>query len=85
MEFLNSFKEKKMTSRQREINEEATSNITLTDFENKIFIAYNSTPLIPVEDTWTPTEILTKLEETRNGYIEYKMSKLNRPMTLNLL
>jgi len=44
--------------------------ICLDDFDDKIYIAYNGTPLIPVDDAWTQKEILAKLEETRKGYIK---------------
>lgn len=40
--------------------------------------AYNGTPLIPVDEKWTQKEILTKLEETRNSYVNYKMRLLNK-------
>lgn len=79
MEFIRTFKEKQQTSREKSIAEEAQSSICLDDFAGKIFIAYNGAPLIPVEEKWTQKEILQKLEDTRNSYINYRMSKLDRP------
>lgn len=75
MEFIRTLREKQMTSRQKSINEEATYAICLSDFDGKIYIAYNGTPIIPVEDKWTQKDILSKLEEVRNSYINYKMKK----------
>lgn len=75
MEFIRTLREKQMTSRQKSINEEARCCICLDDFDNKIYIAYNGAPLIKVEDTWTQKEILSKLEETRSSYINYKMKQ----------
>lgn len=79
MEWIRSFKEKQQTSRQNNITLQAHDCICLDDFDGKIYIAYNDTPLIPVEDSWTQKEILRKLEETRQGYINYKMKQLNQP------
>lgn len=79
MEWIRSFKEKQQTSRQNNITLQAHDCICLDDFDGKIYIAYNGTPLIPVEDSWTQKEILRKLEETRQGYINYKMKQLNQP------
>lgn len=78
MEFIRTLREKQRTSRQNDIIQEAHDSICLDDFDGKIFIAYNGTPLIPVEEKWTQKEILAKLEDTRNGYINYKTKQLNQ-------
>lgn len=75
MEFIRTIREKQQTSRQKSIREQAHNCICLDDFDGNIYIAYNGTPLIPVEDSWTPQDILRKLEETRKGYINYEMKK----------
>lgn len=79
MEFIRTLREKQQTSRQNTINEQAHSCICLDDFDNKIYIAYNGTPLIPIEDSWTQKEILAKLEQTRKGFIAYKMKQTGQP------
>lgn len=79
MEWIKTFREKQQTSRQNNITLQAHDCICLDDFDSKIYIAYNGTPLIPVEETWTQKEILKKLEETRQGYINYKMKQANQP------
>lgn len=75
MEFIRTLREKQMTSRQKNINEEANHVICLDDFDGKIYIAYNGTPIIPVEEKWTQKEILSKLEDIRTCYINYKMKQ----------
>lgn len=75
MELIRTLREKQQTSKQNSINEQAHNTICLDDFDGKIYIAYNGTPLIPVEDNWTQKEILEKLKETRNGFINYKMKQ----------
>lgn len=77
MEFLNNYRSKRNASRQKDLDNQAITAITLTDFSNKIFIAYNNTPLVPIEDNWTPQQILAKLEETRKSYINYKTTHFN--------
>lgn len=79
MEFIRTLREKHQTSRQLGISEEASNVICLDDFDGKIYIAYNGAPLIPIEDKWTQKEILSKLEETRTSYINYRMKQLNKP------
>lgn len=53
MEFIRTFREKQQTSRQNTILAEAHDVICLADFDDKIYIAYNGTPLVPIESTWT--------------------------------
>lgn len=79
MEWIRTFREKQQTSRQTNIQLQAEEEIRITDFNNKLFIAYNGTPMILIEESWTPKDILAKLEETRTGYINYKMKQLELP------
>lgn len=85
MEWLRTFREKQQTSKQTNITLEAHECISLDDFDGKIYIAYNGTPMIPVEDNWTQKEILNKLNETRKGYINYKMKQINQPKIAAIL
>lgn len=79
MEWIRTFREKQQTSRQTNIQLQAEEQICLTDFDNKIYIAYNGTPMIPIEDSWNTTDILAKLKETRDSYVNYKMRQLSLP------
>lgn len=85
MEWLRTFRERQQSSKQTNITLQAHECICLDDFDGKIYIAYNGTPMIPVEDTWTQKEILSKLDETRKGYINYKMKQLNQPKVAAIL
>lgn len=58
---------------------QAHDSICLDDFAGKIYIAYNGTPMIAVDEKWTQKEILAKLEETRQGFINYRMKQLSLP------
>lgn len=85
MEWLRTFREKQQSSKQTSITMQAHECICLDDFDGKIYIAVNGTPMIPIDDSWTPREILNKLEETRNSYINYKMKQLNQPKVAAIL
>lgn len=85
MEFIRTFREKQQTSRQNTILAEAHEAICLADFDEKIYIAYNGTPLVPIESTWTQKEILAKLNETRQSFINYKMKQMNQPKIAAML
>ena len=85
MEFIRTFREKQQTSRQNTILAEAHDAICLADLDGTIYIAYNGTPLVPVESTWTQKEILAKLEETRNSFINYKMKQITQPKVAVML
>lgn len=82
MELIRSLREKQQVSQQNSIIEQAHNAICLDDFDDRIFIAYNGAPLIPVEESWTQKEILKKLEDTRNSFIKYRQnqSKLKTAM-----
>ena len=85
MEFIKTFREKQQTSRQKSINEQAHNSICLDDFDGKIYIAYNGTPLVSVEETWTQKEILNKIEEMRSSYIKYRMKQMELTKAVSLL
>lgn len=80
MEFIKTIREKHRASQQNCINEQAHNSICLDDFDDKIFISYNGTPLIPIEESWTQKEILAKLTQIRNSYTAFKMAQANMPM-----
>lgn len=49
MEFIRTFREKSQTRKQEEINREAMETITIEDFDDSLYIAYNGTPLAPID------------------------------------
>lgn len=79
-EIFKAIKKKQQASRHNSIIQQAHSCICLDDFDNKVYIAYNGTPLIPVEDNWTQKEILNKLEDTREGYIAFRLKQTSQPV-----
>lgn len=75
MEFIRTLREKSQTKRQEEIEKMAEETITLKDFDNSLFIAYNGTPLAPVEPSWTTKEIVQQLSVFRQNFINSKMKE----------
>lgn len=69
MEFLKTYKEKQQVRRQAEIEEQAERLIRIQDFDNSLFLAYNGTPLAPIDPAWTTKEIIQQLTIFRNNYI----------------
>ena len=49
--------------------------IEVSDFEDKLYIAYDGTPVFPIEENWTTKEIMGRLYELRANYIKAKMSE----------
>lgn len=79
MEFIRTIKEKSQTKRQEEIERMAEDIITIRDFDNSLFIAYNGTPLAPIEPSWTTKEIVQQLSIFRSNYINGKMKEAGLP------
>ena len=75
MEFIRTLREKSQTKRQEEIERMAEETITLKDFDNSLFIAYNGTPLAPIELSWTTKEIVQQLSVFRQNFINSKMKE----------
>ena len=75
MEWMKSFREKSQTKRQEAIRIQAEDTICLTDFANELYIAYNGTPLVPINKEWTSKEILEELNKRRQNYINSRMQE----------
>lgn len=73
MELIRTLREKQQTKRQAEIERQAEEFITLQDFDNELFIAYNGTPLAPIDPSWTTKEIVQQLSVFRTNYINSKI------------
>lgn len=83
MEFIRTlFKsdpEKQEIKRQNTFRQQAEELITVTDFADSLYIAYNGTPLAPIDPSWTTKEIVQQLSIFRNNFINSKMDELHHP------
>lgn len=75
MELIRTLREKNQTKRQEQIERMAEETITIQDFDNSLFIAYNGTPLAPIEPSWTTKEIVQQLSIFRSNFINSKMKE----------
>jgi hypothetical protein len=73
MELIRTIREKSQTRHENEIHRQAEDFITLSDFDSSLFIAFQGTPLVPINEEWTSKEIIEKLSEVRQNYINSKL------------
>ena len=76
MEFIRTIKEKSQTKKQEAIAKLAEDLITLQDFDNSLFIAYDGTPLAPIDTSWTTKEIIQQLSIFRHTFIDSRMKNV---------
>ena len=79
MEFIRTLREKSQNQRQADIEKQSEELIQLSDFDNQIYIAYNGTPLVLIEPTWTSKEIIQELSKLRNNFVNSKMKECGLP------
>lgn len=72
MEFIRTLREKSQTRHQVELQRQAEDFITLSDFDSSMYIAYQGTPLVPINEDWTSKEILQELYKIRQNFINSK-------------
>lgn len=75
MEFIRTIKEKSQTKKQEAIAKLAEDLITIQDFDDSLFIAYNGTPLAPIDASWTTKEIVQQLSIFRHNFINSRMKQ----------
>ena len=75
MEFIRTIKEKSQTKKQEAITKLAEDLITIQDFDDSLFIAYNGTPLAPIDVSWTTKEIVQQLSIFRHNFINSRMKQ----------
>lgn len=73
MKFIRTLRDKHQTAKQNDIAMQAEARIRVSDFDNTLFIAFDGTPLVPIEKDWTTKEIVQQLSIMRNNYINSKM------------
>lgn len=75
MEFIRTLRERQQTQRQADIQRLAEDTIRLSDFDDDIYIAYDGTPLVPIDRNWTSVQIIEELSKLRQNYINSKMKE----------
>lgn len=80
MNLFKKLRESQRSNRQHEIEEQAKSQIKVADFNGKLFIAVDGAHLFPIEDEWTPKEILLHLNMLRDNYVKSRSYSANTIM-----
>jgi len=75
VEFIKNLKERQKIKRKLEITQQAEDTICLSDFNNQVYIAYNGTPLVVVEDSWKSQEIIQELHKLRDNFISARLKE----------
>lgn len=78
MEFIRTIRFKQQTAKEESLAKEAEKVITLSDFANTLYIAYNGVPYIQIDDNATPKDIIQQLSVVRNNYINARSKSLRR-------
>ena len=73
MEFTRTLKDKQVTKHQDDLMKQAESKIYLSDFDKNLFIAFDGTPLIAIQEDWLPQDIIAELSKLRQNYVNNKM------------
>jgi hypothetical protein len=76
MELIRTLREKSQTRKEHYIHKQAEDLITLSDFADSLYIAFQGTPLVPVDEKWTSKEIIEELSKVRQNYINAKLQEL---------
>ena len=76
MELIRTIKNRYTEKQKQTVYEDAQAYITVSDFDNQLYVAFNDVPLIPIEENSSAKAILLKLEETRKNYINSKIKEL---------
>lgn len=75
MEIIKALKERSHSRKEAELQQQASDYITVTDFEDTLYIAYNDIPLAPIDPSWTTKEIVQQLSVFRTNFINSMMQK----------
>lgn len=75
MKIIARWKEKRQETKRKDLESQSRRRIEVSDFEDKLFIAYDGTPVFPIAAEWTTKEIMDRLYELRANYIKAKMSE----------
>lgn len=74
MEFIRTIREKQQTRREENIHRQAEETITLSDFDSSLYIAYQGTPFVPIDENWTSKQIVEELSKLRQNFVNARLS-----------
>jgi hypothetical protein len=79
MELIRTLREKRISAHQNDLQQQAIDLITLADFDDKMYVAFNGMPLVEIESQWSVKEILQQLNIIRQNYVNCQMKDRSIP------
>jgi hypothetical protein len=79
MELIRTLREKRISAHQNDLQQQAIDLITLADFDDKMYVAFNGMPLVEIEPQWSVKEILQQLNIIRQNYVNCQMKNRSIP------
>ena len=76
MDLIRTIRERQQTKREDDIHRLSEELITLADFDSTLYIAYQGTPLIPLEASCTSEQIVQELAKVRRNFVSAKMKNI---------
>ena len=75
MEIIARWKEKRQEAKRKDLESQSRRRIEVSDFKDKLFIAIDGVPMVPISADWTTKEIIEHLNTYRQNYVSAKMSE----------
>ena len=73
MELIRTFREKSQTRKEEDIRRRAEELISIADFDDNLYIAFNGAPLVLIEENLTCKELVGELSKIRENYINSRL------------
>jgi len=73
MELFRSLREKSQTKKEEDIRHMATDRISISDFDNNLYIAFDGAPLVLLDENLTCKELVGELSKVRENYISSRL------------
>ena len=75
MKLFSNFFKNRQEAKERELTRQARQRIGVQDFEDELYIAYDGTPIFPIDKDWTPEQIIKRLQTFRSNYVKGRKSE----------
>ena len=79
MELFRTIREKSQTRKEEEIRVIATERISISDFDNQLYIAFDGAPLVLLDENLACKQIVGELSRVRENYINSRLKDEGLP------
>lgn len=74
MKIFDNFKKRHQEAKETELMLQAKRRISSKSFKENLYISFDDTPIILIEENISPKEIVKKIKVLRENYVHAKMS-----------